>query len=361
MKILVMTQEISSQSHVLGFFQDWLNLLAKRAEKVYAIGDAVGEYDLDSNIIVKSLGKEKSSGKLRRFLQSQKLLIPLLLGRKVDVIFLHMIDLYVFLVFPWAKIMKIPITLWKSHGRSEYNWRTKIAFRMLTRAVAPGEGSIPQYESLLEKYDFIGFGLDCQRFQPGDNTFSRDNLSIITVGRLSPIKGVDKIIEACYLLKQKHRISNFHLKIIGKHGSEEQIQYVQKLKQMVQKFDIENHITFLGHVPYDELPSYYQKADIFINMSQTRSPDKVLWEATACGAIPISCNYSFRIIMEKQGLEFLCVDDDANALATKVQQIWTLPIEKFSNLRKEIRQFMLDEFDLRPFIDRLYNFLHQQI
>jgi len=59
MKILVITQEISRQSPVLGFFHGWLAAFSKRFESITAVCLKKGDYDLPANVSVFSLGKEE--------------------------------------------------------------------------------------------------------------------------------------------------------------------------------------------------------------------------------------------------------------------------------------------------------------
>ena len=105
-------------------------------------------------------------------------------------------------------------------------------------------------------------GCDPDKFCQGLNT---DNLRkqlkldgkkvILTVGGLVMRKGQDMIIKS--LNKIREAIPNVHYLIAGTGI------YAENLRQLCKDMDVSNIVTFLGYVPDDDLPYYYNLCDVF--------------------------------------------------------------------------------------------------
>ena len=77
MKLLIITQKVSREDSVLGFFHSWIREFATRFEKVTVICLEKGSYDLPGNARVFSLGKnsQRSNAKgqmLRRIIYAAR-------------------------------------------------------------------------------------------------------------------------------------------------------------------------------------------------------------------------------------------------------------------------------------------------
>ena len=139
-------------------------------------------------------------------------------------------------------------------------------------------------------------GIDTSHFVPlNAPSVLRDELGlthksvIVSVGRLVPRKGQDRLIEALPLIRKS--ISNIHLLLVGE-GS-----YKKSLEKMVVERDLGGIVTFVGRVHYAKLPSYFQCGDIFAMPSRSRFAGLeveglgiVYLEAGACGLPVIAGN-----------------------------------------------------------------------
>jgi glycosyltransferase involved in cell wall biosynthesis len=117
-------------------------------------------------------------------------------------------------------------------------------------------------------------GVDVGKFQSTKNRiFDTENVVLITTSRLVEKNGVGDIIEAMEFLPE-----SFSLKIIGTGGLE------AELKQVASRIkNQESRIKFLGHVPYEEIPSHLHEADIFIRPSLSEGMGNSFIEAMAAG------------------------------------------------------------------------------
>jgi len=152
-----------------------------------------------------------------------------------------------------------------------------------------------------EKIKIITPGVDIGRFYPQkkdehllEKFNLRDKKILLTVGRLDERKGHDKVIEALSKLKSKY--PDLTYLIVGS-GREE-----KRLQNIVKNYALEDYVVFVGYVPDEELPRYYNLCDIFILLNRQTEANKLLKgdyegfgivfiEASACGKPIIAGNF----------------------------------------------------------------------
>ena len=128
MKVLMFTQKVDEDDPILGFTVRWIEELSKRVEELFVIASYVGSFKLPSNVKVMSLGKERRRNKLLRIFNIYKLSLPLIIKKKVDVIFLHMIPHYAWMLFGLPNLMGILIYLWFTHKSVSLSLKLAIPF-----------------------------------------------------------------------------------------------------------------------------------------------------------------------------------------------------------------------------------------
>jgi N-acetyl-alpha-D-glucosaminyl L-malate synthase BshA len=142
------------------------------------------------------------------------------------------------------------------------------------------KGKIEEYYGI--KSFVIPNGIDLDRF----NNLSKETLRIrfqigkdekviIYVGRLHSVKGLEYLITAMNLIKDKE--PNARIILIG-DGSEK-----EKLKTIVKNLMLESRINFFGGVPNQKIPEYLTASDVFVLPSLSESFGIVNLEAMASG------------------------------------------------------------------------------
>lgn len=128
-------------------------------------------------------------------------------------------------------------------------------------------------------YRTIPCGVDTERFNPGIEPLTKlpEGIRILFVGRLDPRKGLDRLISAFTIIKQK--IPSSLLIVVGKGNIE--------AYRMMLPHNIKKSVIFEGYVEPDELPRYYASCDVYVSPAiGGETFGIVLLEAMASG-IPV--------------------------------------------------------------------------
>lgn len=166
-------------------------------------------------------------------------------------------------------------------------WYAKQLAKHVRHVVTLSEFSRACYEDDAIQSSTIPYGVDTNLFSPWEPfTSIRYALGIkpetrvlFSLQRLESMKHVEVAIEALGWL-MKSGMENLVL-LIGGTGQEG-----NRLRQLVKKKGLGDHVRFLGFVPQEELPGYYALADVFVFPSTFETFGIVLVEAMAAG-IPV--------------------------------------------------------------------------
>ena len=143
-----------------------------------------------------------------------------------------------------------------------------------------------------QRFVLVYPGVDTTRFQPSaDGRKIRERYDlvdkplILTVARLVDWKGHELVLQALPLVLRE--LPDLHYLIAG-NGP-----YRPDLERLVRKLQLEEHVTFAGFVPDEELPAVYCSADLFVQASREAGQNIaiegfgiVFIEANACG-VPV--------------------------------------------------------------------------
>jgi len=311
MKLLVITQKVDMNDDNLGFFHNWLEKLAEKAD-IFVIGNYVGQYKLPDNAKVFSLGKERRVGKLVKIFKYQWFLLKFL--PKVDGVFFHMCPEYVLGAHLLPKIFRKKILLWYTH--KSVNWKLKLAEKLTDKIFTASKES---FRLPSKKLEVTGHGIDLEKFKPAETKKDGSKFKIISVGRISPVKNYEIIINATEILKNKN--FNFEIKIAGAPILESDKIYFEKLKEKIQEKKLSDRIKLVGPISNKYIAEFYQSGDLFINLSDTGSLDKAVLEAMACGLKILTSNEAFKNILPKENF----TKNEPKAVSEKIEKLSKSP------------------------------------
>ena len=183
-------------------------------------------------------------------------------------------------------------------------------------------------------------GIDVDLFRPnsdmrqkGRNILSLTDCDflILNVGRLTSDKGIHILLNVISLCLSK--IPNLVLAIAGV-GNE-----LNNLKILAKSLGIENNVKFMGFIPNEELPVYYNASDLFICPTvRVESFGIVIAEAMACGKPVISsASGGTKYLVQDKISGLLVPPGNIKALAKSIIRIYSNP-KLASRLGKQARR-----------------------
>ena len=134
-----------------------------------------------------------------------------------------------------------------------------------------------------ERVHVVTPGVDLDLFNPGERAGARERLglkgepTVLYVGRIEPLKGLDLLLEAVAMLDA----ADSRLLIVG--GAPGRDDELERLRRRARELGIGGKVTFTGALKQAELPDYYRAADVFVLPSYSESFGLVALEAMACG------------------------------------------------------------------------------
>lgn len=282
MRLLIITQKVDKNDSVLGFFHRWIEEFAKRCESIVVICLQKGEYNLPENVRVLSLGKEEGGSRASRTLRYIARFYRYIWRERknYDSVFVHMNPEYIVMGgFVWRLLGK-KITLWYTH--KSVNLKLQVAEFFSNSILSASKES---FRLPSKKLQIVGHGIDTDLFLP-DTHAVRENI-ILTVGRISRTK---QLIEMLDILDH---YPEFILTVIGEPITAEDTVYEKKLIREISARNLSERVMFLGSLPQAELPKWYNKARVFINLSKTGSLDKAVLEALSMDTPVYTTNEAF--------------------------------------------------------------------
>jgi len=340
MKLLIITQKVDQNDDILGFFVGWITEFAKHCEKVTVICLQKGDYDLPENTKVLSLGKEKNpatdcrlpTAKLKYIFNFYKYIFRE--RKNYDAVFVHMNPEYVILGAPFWKLWGKKIALWYAHGAVPFT--LKLAEKMTDIVFTSTKSG---FRLVSKKKKVVGQGIDTEKFQPRTEAEKKPGIfKIVTIGRISPVKDYETLINAAEILAKKGL--EIKVDIVGAAGLPEQEKYLSDLKEAVARKNLSGVINFAGAVSNKDIAARLQSADLFVNMSHTGSLDKAILEAMACELPILTCNEALAEVLGDYGNQLMYSKKDFRALANKIIGIANLSSEKRKNLGMRLREIV---------------------
>lgn len=199
----------------------------------------------------------------------------------------------------FKKFFKVPYCLYLYGGEVEKYKRVKVAHPFIRLILRNAQKIIVnsrytndefvKFGISSEKLVVINPGVDTQRFIPTPKVPEiekkyglKDKKVLLTVARLVERKGQDMAIKS--LPRVIDKVPNLVYLIVGE-GTQE-----AKLKGLVKKLCLEPYVNFVGYVPDNDLPKYYNSCDVFIMSNRETKGTEIIEgfgisfiEANACG------------------------------------------------------------------------------
>ena len=217
-----------------------------------------------------------------------------------------------------------------------------------------------------EKIHVIPAGVDLNRFIPHDDKQSLRNrlgipnghFTLLTVRNLEPRMGLENLILA---FKKIQEAKKHVFLVVGGEGP-----LSQDLKSLARETGVEDSVKFVGYIPEEELPYYYQMADLFIlPTKELEGFGLVTVEALASGlpvlGTPVGGTEE---ILAHMGQEFLFSDatpDSMARLILKSMQGWATNPEIYNEISRKSRKVVENHYSWDAHVAELENLFHLAI
>jgi glycosyltransferase involved in cell wall biosynthesis len=227
----------------------------------------------------------------------------------------------------------MPLGLDSSLGQRTRLWLLRklamLSFRKAKRIIFVSQSSYKYAERILginaHKASVIYHGIELDRFSPTRplripkvlEEWVGKRKYVLFLSTLAQHKNVETLLEA-YAGLDKELRSSYPLVLVGKKVQP----YFSKLSQLVYKLDLNEEVLFTDEVPYEEVPSYYRGAILFVLPSFRETFGMPVLEAMASGVPVIASNIpAFSEIVGEAGLLFNPTDPDE--LRDKMHKVLT--------------------------------------
>jgi glycosyltransferase involved in cell wall biosynthesis len=354
MRVLMLTRRVDREDWLAGFAHTWIERLAHhpQVDHLDVICLEQGVIDLPSNVHVSSMGKERGYSRLRELSEFRRALRSVI--GEADVLFGHMIPRYALVAAPWAVANRVPIVQWYTHRQPTAELRLVHALAARIVSATPESYPLPA-----AKVVYLGHGIDMARFCPPPEPVAEP--LIVSVGRLSPIKHYEALIEAVALLAARPGYESVRAVIAGGTTPQHGETYRQVLIDLAQARGVADRIEFAGPVPHHEIHSLYQQAALSVNLCPTGGADKAVLESMACGLPVVVRNETFLPLLGSDAGALWTPDLDPENVAALLAGLLDRSAGGRRQIGARLREHVRLEYDLDGLIDRLVGVLAEVI
>ncbi|MFZ2887225.1 MAG: glycosyltransferase family 4 protein [Minisyncoccia bacterium] len=335
MRLLICTQVVDRNDPVLGFFHQWIEGFASRAEHVHVVCLKEGDHAEFKNVSIHSLGKERGRSRIKYILRFYRHVWSL--RNDYDAVFVHMNQEYVLLAGILWRLLGKKVILWRNHKMGSV--LTTLACRLATQVCYTSDAS---YVAAFANAVRMPVGIDTQMFAPGTPTPG----SVLFLGRLDPVKRPEILFSAFEMLSDQG--ISFHADVYGEATNPES-EHARSLVSRTQPFVERGVLTMHGPVKHDRTPAIYASHAVYVNLTPSGSFDKTIGEAMASGCIVVLVNEALRGIIPDAHL----VQIDTASVARGISTALALSPEEIEQLVRTQRTHVETEHSFTSMIERV--------
>ncbi|QIE60627.1 glycosyltransferase family 4 protein [Rasiella rasia] len=227
----------------------------------------------------------------------------------------------------WTKVNRV-------HSISKY---------LHTKAISFGLSSKTPFEIITPAVDLEAL--------PKSVALTNKTMQILTIARLTWIKGIETAITAMRLLKERGVRFQYH--IVGDGSTKDTERYTFQ----VYEHGLTDCVFFHGKLTHQETLQHLNKADIYVQPSLNEGFCNAVLEAQAMGKLTIASHVGGlpeNIVDQKTG--WLFPSENAEALATKIQEVIAFPKTEIANISAAARKRIQDDFSVKQQQEKFVSF-----
>jgi len=203
---------------------------------------------------------------------------------------------------------------------------------------------VNHYGAAEEKISVVPCGVNLELFKSIDKSDARKSLKlnghrvVLFIGRIEPLKGIDKLIKAVARL---NNLGSKRLIVLG--GDEHSKEEVKELKRLSRELAIDKSIIFHGSVGQEKLPLFYSCADVCVIPSYYETFGLVTLESLACGTPVVATDVGAAASVIEDGRNgYLVKDNNPGTLAEKIDMVLKNTdgsLEDKQSIRKTVKDY----------------------
>jgi mannosyltransferase len=231
-----------------------------------------------------------------------------------------------------------------SAAQRQHTWITRALIARMDAVIATTEAAASY---LKRSATIIHHGIDTEVYcPPADRAaaFAATGLpgryGIGAFGRVRPQKGTDVFVAAmCRLLPQ---YPDFTAVVVGRTTVEQQ-PFLERLRGMVAEAGLAERVRFLGEVPIEEVPRWYQRISIYAFTSREEGFGLTLLEAMAAGTALVAARSGAAETVVADGTTGVLVPPgDVDALVAALEPFMQQP-ERAVDMGRRAREAVVAE------------------
>jgi glycosyltransferase involved in cell wall biosynthesis len=216
------------------------------------------------------------------------------------------------------------------------------------------------------KVNVIPGGVDLTRFRPSTEkahirtrmNLPQDKFILFTVRNLVPRMGLENLISALEIV---HNGCKDLLLVIGGEGPLEPL-----LKEQSKKCGVADSVRFAGYIPDEDLPAYYQMADLFVlPTTELEGFGLVTVEALASGLPVVGTPVGgTREILTKLGSDYLFDDSTPQSIARGILKAlngWAANQAAYKNISETCRKVAEQHYSWDNHVSKLEDLYYSMI
>lgn len=196
------------------------------------------------------------------------------------------------------------------------------------------------------------FGIDTSIFRPVNVKTDNKKFIIGIVKTLSRIYGIDYLIRAFKIIKDRYEDVELH--IAGKGEQEDE------LKSLCSRLDLGNSVRFLGYLNNEyKVAETFNTFDIAVFPSLSESFGVAALEAQACGIPVIVTNVGgFPEVVQKGNTGLIIEKENVEEIASSIERLMN-DENRRDSMSKVGRQFVVDNYDIRNHFKNVDSFYRE--
>lgn len=342
MKIAFICQVVDESEPGMASTMTWLRTMANKqeVESIFVIALRTGQFDLPDNVEVHAVEGRSRISRLRSFYAR----VFQALRCHIECFFVYQSGPYPVLLLPIKLVTGKGIFQWRAHA---YVSRlARLNMRFCDNKVFTATAKSTPFDS--PKIRVLGHGTDTKLFH---NISARKDGQLVTVGRISPVKRLDSMIETVALLNQRNG-QTVALDLYGAPPARDQ-DYLTFLERRVQTLRMGLHVFFRGAVEQVRLPEILNRYILFLNYSDG-ALDRAVLEAMACGVPVVSTNPCVAEILPADlRRELIVPRDNVQAQAQQIAYILSLQEEDRVSMGQHLRNIVMRDHNIDILVDKM--------